>query len=73
MTAHSTRFKALILNLLLCGISFVPIWSQEKAPSAVPVRITVTLSGVTGNLPLAVTRDQVTVQQNRNRAHEWSI
>jgi len=29
--------------------------------------MTVTLSGVTGNLPPAITRDQVTVQQNRNR------
>jgi hypothetical protein len=67
MTAHSTLFKAVILNVLLCGISFVPVWSQEKDPPAVPVQMTVTLSGFTGNIPPAITRDQVTVKQNRNR------
>jgi hypothetical protein len=66
MNAHSTLFKAVILNALLCGISFVPVWSQEKDPPPVPVQMTVTLSGFTGNIPPTLRREQVTVKQNRD-------
>ena len=66
MTAQSTVFKAVIFNVLLCGVSFLPVWSQEKGPPAVPVQMTVTLSGITDDIPPAITRDQVTVKQNRN-------
>src|SRR5215475_14948257 len=74
MTAQSTLFKAVLLNVLLFGTSFVPLRSQEKEAPAVPVHMTVTLSGITGNIPPAITRDQVTVKQNRNRMHilDWA-